>query len=60
MKIFVITRLSYIANADFKAISSKHIDEYKKILFNKNRLDEKFNAFKKITHPSIINQTYNN
>lgn len=60
MKIFVITRFSYIANNDFKDISSKHINEYKKILFNKNRLNEKFDAFEKITHPSIINQTYNN
>lgn len=60
MKIFVITRFSYIATNDFKNFSNNPIEIYKKKLFNKNRLNEKFNAFKKITHPSIINQTYDN
>lgn len=60
MKIFVITRFSYIATNDFKNFSNNPIKKYKKILFNKNRLNEKFNAFQKITHPSIINQTYDN
>ncbi len=59
MKIFIITRFSYIdTTTNFKNLSKKGIEIYKKKLFHENRLNKKFQAFQKMTHPSIVNQTY--
>jgi len=60
MKIFVITRFSYLAPNYLNKWANNSIEELKKKVFNKNRLKKRFSAFKKITYPSIINQSYNN
>jgi len=60
MRIFVITRFSYLAPNYLSKWTNNSIDELKKKLFNKRRLKSRFNAFQKITYPSIVNQTYNN
>jgi hypothetical protein len=58
MKIFIITRFS-IFDPEYRGckISRDNIHQYKKNLFNKERLDFKFTVFKFITLRSIINQT---
>ncbi len=60
MRIFVITRFSYLAPNYLSKWTNNSIDELKKKLFNKTRLKRRYNAFQKITYPSIVNQTYNN
>ena len=57
---YIITRFS-IFDYNYKGFiltkSCKNIDEYKQLLFNKDRLDFKFFIFENITLKSILNQT---
>ena len=59
---YIITRFS-ILDYTFKGYrlsKDKTEEDYKNILFDKNRLDFKFNVFEKMTLSSIMNQTNNN
>jgi hypothetical protein len=62
MKHYIITRFS-ILDADYKAFKFKLVCNNTKVdytnqLFDKQRLDFKFNVFDKMTYPSIMNQSY--
>lgn len=59
---YIITRFS-ILDYTFKGYRltiDQTEEDYKNILFDKNRLDFKFNVFEKMTLSSIMNQTSNN
>jgi hypothetical protein len=60
MKHYIITRFS-ILDADFKyfkLVCNNTKADYTNQLFDKQRLDFKFNVFDKMTYPSIVNQSY--
>ena len=59
---YIITRFSILDYTfkGYKLSKDNSEQDYKKILFEKNRLNFKFNVFEKMTLPSIINQTSNN
>jgi len=63
MKTYIITRFS-ILDYDHKQYrltrNEKNFHQYKEKLFSKERMEEKFNTFEKITLPSVINQTNQN
>jgi hypothetical protein len=56
MNHYIITRFSILDNQTKKRFQNNSED----YLFSKDRLDFKFFAFDKITHTSVINQTYTN
>ena len=62
MKIYFLTRFS-IFDYDIKAFRINKIlslEDYKEELFSEARLNAKFNAFEKVTLPSIVRQTNKN
>jgi hypothetical protein len=66
MKPYIITRFSILDESAYDLglweITKTNPDRnvLKKRLFDKNRLDEKLNAFKNVTYPSIVGQTNKN
>jgi len=60
MKVYFITRFSIFdpAFGGFRITKKKDPIEYKKELFDRERLDFKFEVFERVTFPSIINQTF--
>ena len=60
MKVYVLTRFSIFdpKYKGFNIVKNNNIDDYKNKLFNKKRLDRKFEIFENFTLPCIENQTY--
>jgi hypothetical protein len=63
MKVYIITRFSIFdpTSTSYRLTrNSKSVEQYKKVLFSKQRLSYKFTVFETITLPSIVQQTYKN